>query len=133
MTWFYNGSEFEDPNGAYGFVYRITHTTTGKQYIGRKYFTLAGTKQVNGKKKKIRKESDWKTYFGSSKYLLADIQKYGKEGFHREILRLCKNRSECAYYETKFIFAEDALLNETYYNSWVSCKITEVHLKAISK
>jgi hypothetical protein len=133
MTWLYESQPFEDPGDWYGFVYRITHTPTGRKYIGRKYFTQAGYKQVKGKRKKTRKESNWKEYWGSSKYLQADVEKYGKEEFSREIIRLCKNRSECSYYETKAIFDENALLSEEYYNHWVACKITEVQVKAIKK
>jgi hypothetical protein len=133
MTWLYEGQPFEDPGEAYGFVYNITHIPTGKKYIGRKYFTLAGYKQVKGKRKKIRKESDWREYWGSSKHLQADIALYGKDQFKREIVRLCKSRTECSYYESKMIFEEDALLKEDYYNHWISCKITEMHIKSIKK
>jgi hypothetical protein len=133
MEWLYEGQPFEDWESWYGFVYMITHIPTGKKYLGRKYFTLAGYKQVKGKRKKIRKESDWRTYYGSSKHLQADVEKYGKDQFKREIIRLCKNRTECSYYETKAIFEEDALLTEEFYNAWVSCKITEIHIKSLKK
>lgn len=133
MSWLYEGREFEDPENYYGFVYQITHFPTGKKYIGRKYFTSAGYKQVKGKRKKVRKESDWREYWGSSKHLQTDVEKFGKDQFKREILRLCKNRTECSYYESKAIFEEDAILREDFYNHWVSCKITETHVKSIKK
>ena len=133
MEWLYKNQPFKDWESWYGFVYQITHIPTGKKYIGRKYFTLAGYKQVKGKRKKIRKESDWRTYYGSSKHLQSDIEQYGKDQFKREIVRLCKNRTECSYYETKAIFEEDALLSDDWYNHWVSCKITEMHIKSIKK
>ena len=133
MEWLYKNQPFEDWESWYGFVYQITHIHTGKKYIGRKYFTLAGYKQVKGKRKKIRKESDWRTYYGSSKHLQSDIEQCGKDQFKREIVRLCKNRTECSYYETKAIFEEDALLSDDWYNHWVSCKITEMHIKSIKK
>ena len=36
--WYYKGSAFttDDINDLFGFVYRITNLSTGKQYIGRK-------------------------------------------------------------------------------------------------
>ena len=39
--WTYLGKTFEskDINDYYGFIYRITNTTNGFDYIGRKYFT----------------------------------------------------------------------------------------------
>lgn len=133
MEWLYEGQPFIDADSWYGFVYIITHIPTNKKYIGRKYFTLAGYKQVKGKRKKIRKESDWKEYWGSSKHLQADIEIYGKEQFKREIVHLCKSRTECSYIESKMIFDEDALLKEDYYNRWISCKITEMHIKSLKK
>ena len=133
MTWIYFGQPFEDPDKWYGFVYRITHIPTGKHYLGRKYFHLAATKMVKGKKKKYRKESDWKTYYGSSKHLQADIELFGAHEFKREIIRLCKSRTECSYYETRYIFTEDALLSDMSYNRWVSCKITEMHIRSLAK
>ena len=38
--WIYEGRPFtsDDIGDYYGFVYRITNTTNGKTYIGRKYF-----------------------------------------------------------------------------------------------
>ena len=43
--WMYKGNPFtsDDIGDYYGFVYRITNTTNGKQYIGRKYFCLLYT------------------------------------------------------------------------------------------
>jgi hypothetical protein len=131
MTWLYKGSEFSDPESFYGFVYIITHKESGKKYIGRKYFTLAGYKQVNGKRKKIRKDSGWQDYWGSSKTLLAEVEAQGKDKFTREIVRLCKSKSDCSYHESKLILETDALLKDDYYNDWISCKITRMHLKAI--
>ena len=58
MTWYYYNTpqEFteEDIGEAFGFVYLITHNSTGKKYIGKKFFTKSKTKQVKGKKKKTR-------------------------------------------------------------------------------
>ena len=86
-----------------------SYKTNGKQYIGRKYFTKAATKQVNKKKKKIRKDSGWKEYWSSSQKLLAEIEERGKQVFYREVLRLCKTRGECNYWEAKLQFEYDVL------------------------
>jgi hypothetical protein len=130
MWYFHNtAQEFtpEDAEGYFGFVYLITHSSTGRRYIGKKFFTKSKTKQVKGKKKKIRVQSDWLDYYGSNAELAEEVK--GKEDeYVREILHLCKTRSECAYWETWEIFSRHALLNPSYYNQWVSCKIRKANL-----
>jgi hypothetical protein len=129
MTWLYEGKEFEPPEWAYGFIYQIVNKLNNKKYIGRKFLTKAGYKQVNGKRKKIRKESDWADYYGSSPQLLKDVEEFGKENFTRSIIRICKSRGECNYWEAKLIFHYDAVLDPNYYNTWVQCKIQHSHVK----
>ena len=129
MTWYYGGVPFEEDGTHFGYVYLIENLITGKKYIGRKYFTAAGTKQIKGKRKKIRKESDWKSYFGSNETLKVEVAELGEHNFRRTILHLCKSKSECSYLETFEIFSRHALLNELYYNDWVSAKIRRAHLK----
>jgi|ERR1019366_8935244 hypothetical protein len=114
-----------------GFVYLITNLTNDWRYIGKKLFTKASYKQINKKRKKIRKDSDWINYWGSNLQLQEDVKRLGEENFKREILHLCKSRGECNYYETRAIFVSDALLREKFYNAWVSCKITRNHLKTL--
>jgi hypothetical protein len=130
MTWTINDAPVvpETLQEYYGFCYLITNLKTNKKYVGRKYFTKAKTKQVKGKRKKIRVESDWIDYYGSNAELLKDVELYGKENFKREILHLCRTRGECSYYESKEILMRDCLLREDYYNVWLSCKIRRNHL-----
>ena len=131
MNWLYEDKEFTDVEDYYGFIYLIENLINGKKYIGRKYLTKAGYKTVKGKRKKIRLESDWRDYYGSSTSLKEDVDHYGKDTFRRTILRLCKSRGECNYFETKYIFDTDAILDPQYYNNWVSCKIQASHVKAL--
>ena len=129
MTWYYGGVPYENDGTHFGFVYLIENLLTGKKYIGRKYFTQAGYKQVKGKRKKVRKESDWETYYGSNETLKAEVAEIGEHNYRRTILHLCKTKSECSYLETYEIFTRHALLNESYYNDWVSAKVRRAHLK----
>lgn len=128
--WSYNGSLFteEDVGNSYGFVYEIVNLTNNRRYIGKKFFTKAGTRQIKGKKKKVRLSSGWENYWSSSDELKADVKQLGDDNFTRTILYLCKSRSECSYRETKEIFIRDALLTDDYYNKWVSCKIHKAHV-----
>lgn len=124
--WLYNEKDLtdEDIQGYYGFIYKIENLIDGKLYLGRKYFTKAGTKQVKGKRKKTRKESDWKDYYGSSPHLLEDIERLGKENFKRTIVRLCKTRGETNYWEAKLQFANEVLESDKYYNANILVKFT---------
>ena len=133
--WTYRNKEFTqtEAESYFGFVYLITHIPTNRKYIGKKFFTKAGTKQVNGKKKKIRKVSDWKSYWSSSEMLQEEVKLNGEDQYTREILYLCKTKSELSYFETFEIFNRHALLNEHYYNSWCSCKIHKKHLGGIKQ
>ena len=128
--WTYKGQLFtEDQIGDnFGFVYEIVNITNQRRYLGKKFFTKSGRKQINGKIKKVRKSSDWQTYWSSSEELKSDVKLLGEENFTREILYLCKTKSECSYIETREIFMRDALLTESYYNAWVSCKIHKAHV-----
>src|SRR4051794_36031204 len=108
MTWTYQGQPLteEQTEGYFGFTYRITQIATGKAYLGRKALTKAKTlKPLKGKvrKRRSRVKSDWEDYWGSSEALLAEIEHDGKDGYVREVLRLCKTKAECSYYEAKAI------------------------------
>ena len=75
------------PEGCEGFVYLITNLTNDRKYIGKKLAKFKTTKPpLKGRKNKRRgyKESDWKTYWGSSDNLLADVEKLGKDKFTRD-------------------------------------------------
>ena len=127
--WTYQNEPFLDPEDWYGFIYEITNNETGRKYFGLKYFTQAKTRQVKGKKKRTRVESDWREYWGSSKELLTDIDKYGKEKFSRTILMLCQSRGNTNYWEAKFQFDNNVLLDDNYYNEWIMVKTHRKHLK----
>jgi len=130
MSWIYDGNIIEEIDPKYcGFVYLITNNLTGRQYIGKKILKFKKTKQVNGKKKRFYIESDWKTYYGSNTELSEDVKINGQLNFKREILRFCRNKGELSYYEAKFQFDNDVLLNpEKFYNGWISVKSRRSHL-----
>ena len=112
-----------------GFVYEITNLTNNRRYIGKKLLKRTKTKQVKGKKKKSLVESDWKTYYGSNKELQEDVTQMGASNFKREILRFCKTKGECNYFEAKYQFDLRVLEREEFYNCWIQLKVHKSHLK----
>lgn len=131
MVWTYQQQVLSEiPEGYYGFVYNITNILSNKQYIGKKFFYSQKQRQVKGKKKKYKAESDWKEYYGSNEELKNDVELHGKDNFTRTIIQLCKTKGECSYYEAKYQFQENVLLfPELFYNSWIMCKVHRKHLK----
>jgi hypothetical protein len=131
--WHYNGKEYDEtPEEYQGFVYMITELDTGKKYIGKKFFWKPKTLPITKTRKRrvrTRVESDWRTYFGSSKEVQTLVESKGNSNFKREILRLCKTKGECSYYEAKEQFERNVLLSDEYYNEFIGCKIHSRHLK----
>jgi len=135
MNWYYKGEEMtsvEDfPPLTFGFVYRVTHEPSGKIYIGKKVlqFTrktkltkrdLALYEGEKGRKpsfKKVVKESDWKTYYGSHKEILALIKDGKEDDFKREILTCVPSKKLLTYEETKALFIYEVLIKpDEYFN-----------------
>jgi hypothetical protein len=133
LNWSYNNQDFTEDliNDYYGFVYVITNTVTGKQYIGKKFFYSSKTKQVKGKKKRFKVFSDWQSYYGSNEELKKDVATYGKENFKREIKHLCKTKGECGYLEAKEQFVNGVLESDVYYNSWIMVRVRKSHIKGL--
>jgi hypothetical protein len=132
--WTYNGKAFEseDINEYYGFIYRITNTVNGYDYVGRKYFkTIKKRPPLKGKKNKRREtvETDWKDYWGSSARLVEDMARLGKDKFTREIIHLCKSRGETNYMEAYYQFKEGVLLKENNYNGIIQIKLGKGSVK----
>ena len=134
--WIYEDKEFQ-PEDEFleqyqGFVYCLTETSTGKKYIGKKFFWKPKTLPITKKRKrrvKTRVESDWRKYYGSSKEVQQLLELKGSDSFKRVILRLCKSKGECSYYEAKYQFDNDVLLRDDYYNEFIGCKIHSKHIK----
>ena len=131
--WLYYGEPINESflDDFIGFVYIITNLDSGRQYIGKKLFKFKRTKTVKGKKKKILVDSDWKTYWGSNKVLIEEVQSLGPDKYKREIVRLCKSKGELNYFEAKYQFTLGALESEQFYNEWIACKIHKAHLKKV--
>lgn len=127
MSWTYKGNEVtEIPDEYEGFVYLITNLTDHRKYIGKKLSKFKTTKPpLKGRKNKRRgtKESDWKTYWGSSDRLNEDINKLGNTKFTREILYFCKSRGEMSYLEAREQFNRRVLETDDYYNGIINVRV----------
>jgi hypothetical protein len=99
---------------ALGFVYKITRKSDGKFYIGKKLLFFKTKKKRKGKRA-VRglKESDWKSYYGSSNDLKVDVAKLGKAAFTREVIHICQSKFQMSYLE---------LLEQLKYNV-MDCKV----------
>jgi hypothetical protein len=139
MTWTYQRQVVNElPEDCIGFVYCITNTVSGRQYIGKKLAKFSKTtyktvKLKNGtkKKKKIRSkiDSDWQEYYGSSVELTKDITQLGVDKFTREILYYCKSKAETSYVEAREQFDRKVLESDDYYNGHIQVRVHGSHIK----
>jgi len=129
MQWNYKDKVIQEisdlPKDAFGFIYQTTHLPTGKKYIGKKSL-IYNLKKKLGKKekalyegkgrpptfKRVLKESDWKTYYGSHSF----IKEAHDYDLHRKILKIAYNKKELTYLECKYQFVFEVLENKQYLN-----------------
>ena len=115
------------PEEWFGFVYIIKNKINGRIYVGKKVFWNNTKKKLTkteiaeqtgpGRKpthKVVTKESNWMTYWGSNKELLADVKEHGMDNFERKILKLCKTKKELTYFEVHYQCVYEVLLNNSY-------------------
>lgn len=122
--WIFENKEITNindfPTESFGFIYKIYNCNNNKCYIGKKFLFHTIKRKVNGKLKKVKKESDWKSYNGSNKFLKLDIE--NGDIIKKEILYICKTKKQLTYYELKYLFLESVLESEQYYNDNISGK-----------
>ena len=114
----------------YVYVYLTTNLETNRQYIGKKIFKHTQNKKLGKKelaalptqrgrvpsKKKIVKESDWKTYYGSADEVKQWAKTTPTDKLIRVVLRLCKTKISLSYYEVKYQMIYGVLENEEWCN-----------------
>ena len=136
--WTYNDQLFtSEMIGDYtGFVYCITDTRNQKKYIGKKTFKSRRTlPPLKGKtrRRKVIKESDWMTYYGSSEEVKTLVKEHSGDIFKREILHLCNTKGEMGYLELKEQIEREVLLSDEYYNGIVQAKIHRSHVQSLRR
>jgi hypothetical protein len=132
--WWFGGQPFtaEMIGDHVGFVYLIENIETGKKYIGKKFFKSLKTKKpLKGRvnKRRTKVASDWEDYYGSNKELKADVEKYGKDKFKRDILKLCKSKGTTNYYEMLHQIENRVLEQSNWYNDWIFVKVHRSQIK----
>jgi len=121
--WLYNNEVIEGieqmPKNTFGFIYEATYIPTREKYLGKKvlFFNrtlppLKGSKR----KRKVIKESDWQTYYGSHTKIKQLLSEGKQEYFSREILEFAFNKKHLTYLETKYQFSNNVLENTEYIN-----------------
>ena len=120
------------PNFAdfYGFVYEIENISKQKKYIGYKALFYTRKTKIGKREKKatktrktykyVKKESNWREYTGSNKELNKDIE--NGDIYIKTILKFCKTKKECTYWEQYYQFCNNVLLTNNYYNENISGK-----------
>jgi len=105
-------------NSYEGYIYMTSFLDLDRKYIGKKNFfhttnvklgkkELANLPVTRGKKptkKRVVKESDWKTYYGSAQEVKDLLKTHPKDRIVRSVLLLCKNKKELTYFECKYLF-----------------------------
>ena len=93
------------PENYFGFTYLVVCTKTDKQYVGRKQYKHAGktTSRHHGK------ETNWRTYIGSSIHLKAHIEQVGYEHMRFICLGEYSCKGDLVYAETEEQVKRDVL------------------------
>ena len=129
--WLYQNKQINEltdmPEDIFGFIYEVTHIPTGRKYLGKKQL-ISVTKKPLGKKelaeikdkraktyKIVKKESDWKTYYGSHSEIKSLIKEGKQSEFSREILIFTPNKKLHTYYENKFLFIKGVIEPDSNY------------------
>ena len=127
MSWYYKNELITElPEDCEAFVYLITNLTNNRKYVGKKLAKFKTTKPpLKGRKNKRRghKESDWRTYWGSSDHLNNDVIELGEDKFHREILYYCPSRGVASYLEAREQFERRVLETDDYYNGIINVRV----------
>jgi hypothetical protein len=110
------------PENCFGFVYYIKSIQTDHFYVGKKVLfnnikRKIGVKEkalMEGKGRKpsferIKKESDWKNYWSSSKIIQEEVKLYGPNEFEKIILGFAYSKKELTYLEIKYQFEYNVL------------------------
>jgi kynurenine formamidase len=123
----------EAPQGYVGYIYIIDFPNRKGEmcyYIGKKLFEFSKKKKITKKVikatktrrrvERVKVDSDWKDYWGSSKLLQAYIEERGgTDGFKRRIIELCKDKTTLTFREVECLVDNRVLYDEYSWNGQI--------------
>jgi hypothetical protein len=118
--------------GVVGFIYLIRNNhpdSIKKYYIGKKQLLKRVKKKPLKGKKRNRisfVDNDVEKYWGSSKELLTDIERYGIEHFSREVIEVCYSKFHMTYGELLWQIKCNALMDDRFYNGILNVRISKI-------
>lgn len=114
-----------------GFVYIVINNhpdSLKKYYIGQKKFLKKTKLKANKTRKRdkiVYKDNDVEQYWGSSKELLSDIEKYGIDHFKKYVIEVCDTKWHMTYAELKWQLEFDVLMDGKSYNSIINIRLNK--------
>ena len=139
MSWIYKNKPFtEIPEGYVGFTYKITCINKSNEYFGWTYFGMKNffstttiklskkelsliTDKRLKKTKKETKESNWRVYNSSNKFL-QDLIKKNPTHFKKEIVDFAKTKKLMSYMELELLVKNDVLRDNKNFNGNILSK-----------
>lgn len=121
-----------DTDGVVGFVYLIRNNhpdSIRKYYIGKKQLLKrVKRKPLKGKTRNRISfvDNDVEKYWGSSKELLSDIEKYGIGHFSREVIEVCYSKFHMTYAELIWQIKTNSLMDQRFYNGILNVRISKI-------
>jgi hypothetical protein len=133
----------KDYSDVFGFVYIIkcNHPDVIKNN-GKRYYIGKKQCQKRVKKKPLKgktrnritfSDNNVMEYWGSSKELLSDIEKYGIEHFTRTVIELCNSKFHMTYSELIWQILTNALMDDRFYNGILNVRIGKVPKDYVDK
>ena len=116
-----------DPEEHFGFIYMMTDLTTGEFYVGKKNVWIKKPRQKGCKtaiaspvspkwKPCCWKESDWRTYKGSSKYWSKHMKNNPDHKYDYRVLACCGSKGVLHFAELVAIIFSKSLVSEKGFN-----------------
>lgn len=117
-----------------GFIYHVYYKDI-LVYIGKKSFwSWAAVSAPGGKRKiKTRRQSEWKSYTGSSKELNKAIRQLGKADFTFKVVYIAPTKIDLTYYEVKDQMEHDVLLSPKILNDCILGKFYKGRITKLDK